>query len=288
MSEKKEKFSLGFSQKAIIFDPVKKKFLLVKVRDKESNYFKDYGPWELVGGTLNDGENLEDSFKREIKEEAGDIDFKILQLVEALKLEVPSREKIMLGYLVEYRGGEIKLNDEHSEYKWESAEDVEKNSEYRQWLKQFIKNAAGYLKSTESLDGWKRCLADFENYKKMQAQAQKDFAKFAAQDLIMQVLPVLDNFHASTDHVPVDQKSNPWVVGIMHIQKQLEQVVRDSGVEEIAVKEGDEFDPTMHEAVEADAKQRTESESTNKIRKILSKGYKMGDKIIRPARVAVG
>lgn len=142
--------------------------------------------------------------------------------------------------------------------------------------------------SQEHLDGWKRCLADFENFRKQQEARQAEFRKFAVADLISQILPILDNFHTSTDHIPEDQKENLWVVGIMHIQKQLEGVLKDNGVEEIITKVGDQFDHNIHEAV-ADQKQQDTSDKKdkNKITKIASKGYRIDGKVIRPARVVV-
>src|SRR6266567_461643 len=104
--------------------------------------------------------------------------------------------------------------------------------------------------ANENLDGWKRCQADFENYKKMQSESQKDLLKYAASNILLQIIPVLDNFHMSTAHIPEDQKDGGWVVGIMHIQKQLENVLGENGVEEIPVKIGDAFDPALHEAIE--------------------------------------
>lgn len=151
-------------------------------------------------------------------------------------------------------------------------------------LKEELKEAE--KKAVEYLDGWKRSMADFENYKKRQAQSQKDLFKYAAESVILQLLPVLDNFYASTDHIPEAQKNDPWVTGIMHIQKQLEAILADNGVSEIEVKIGDNFDPALHEAV-ADAKPRMKFESTNKIKQIILKGYRMSDRVIRPARVIV-
>ncbi len=145
-------------------------------------------------------------------------------------------------------------------------------------------------KAAEYLDGWKRCQADFENYKKRQADSQKDLLRYSTQNVIMQILPVVDNFHASTDHIPEAQKNDPWVVGIMHIQKQLEQVLSDNGVEEIDVKVGDNFDPGMHEAVEDMECKSCKSKDykfQNKIKRVAVKGYKMGDRVIRAARVIV-
>lgn len=144
-------------------------------------------------------------------------------------------------------------------------------------------------KSKEYLDGWKRCQADFENYKKTQAESQKDILRYASQNIILQILPVLDNFQASIAHIPADQKEGAWVQGIMYIQKQLEGVLLENGVDEIEAKPGSNFDPKFHEAV-ADKeckKCKGEIEYENKIDRVISKGYKIGDRIIRPARVIV-
>ena len=145
-------------------------------------------------------------------------------------------------------------------------------------------------KEEEYLNGWKRCQADFENYKKRQADSQKDLIRYSTQSIVLQILPVIDNFHASTDHIPEDQKNNPWVTGIMYIQKQLEQVLADNGVEEMKIEKGDNFDPAQHEAVEDKECKSCKSKDykfQNKIKKVLTRGYRMGDKVVRAARVIV-
>ena len=156
---------------------------------------------------------------------------------------------------------------------------VEQESEIEQLAK----------KAQENLDGWQRCQADFENYKKRSAESQKDLIKYATQSIILEILPVIDNFHASTDHIPEEQKDNSLVTGIMYIQKQLENIVTENGVEEIEVKVGDNFDPIYHEAIEdhecVDCK--VDHKYKNKIKKVLTKGYKIGEKVIRAARVVV-
>ena len=133
------------------------------------------------------------------------------------------------------------------------------------------------------LDNWKRAVADFENYKKRQAESQKDIFQFANEGMIIQLLPVLDNFHASTDHIPEAQKNDAWVVGIMHIQKQLEKVLEDNGVSAIEAKAGDSFDPALHEAISSEQKKGLK----NKIAKVILKGYRIGEKVIRAVRVTV-
>jgi molecular chaperone GrpE len=150
-------------------------------------------------------------------------------------------------------------------------------------------------KEEEYLNNWKRAVADFENYKKRQAESQKDLLRYSLEGIIMQILPVLDNFHASTDHIPEDQKSNAWVVGIMHIQKQLEDLLKNNEVEEIEAKIGDEFNPRLHEAIKVEnkihpvksAEGGPDKPEFNRVNKVIQKGYMIGGKVIRPTRVVV-
>ncbi|HBI34027.1 MAG TPA: nucleotide exchange factor GrpE [Candidatus Moranbacteria bacterium] len=173
-----------------------------------------------------------------------------------------------------------------SEKEIEDAEAVEENISLDEAMDEF---AEIKKKANENLEGWQRCQADFENYKKRSADSQKDLIKYATQSIILEILPVIDNFHASTDHIPEDQKENSWVTGIMYIQKQLENIVTENGVEEIEVKIGDSFDPVYHEAIEdhecVDCK--VDHKYKNKVKKVLTKGYKIGEKVIRAARVVV-
>lgn len=145
-------------------------------------------------------------------------------------------------------------------------------------------------KAEEYLGGWKRCQADFENYKKMQSESQKDMVRYATQGIVLQILPVLDNFQASVEHIPADQKEGAWVQGIMYIQKQLEGILAENGIDEIAAAVGDNFDPKFHEAViDKECKScKGEVKYENKISRVVSKGYKLGERIIRPVRVIVG
>lgn len=142
----------------------------------------------------------------------------------------------------------------------------------------------------EYLFGWKRCMADFENYKKRQQENQKSIGDYLKEDSALQIIPVIDNFHSATEHIPEEQKNVPWVVGIMYIQKQLEDILKENGVTETPVKVGDEFDPNLHEAVADNQETRDkkqEAENTNKITRIVLKGYKLNEKVIRVARVIV-
>lgn len=144
-------------------------------------------------------------------------------------------------------------------------------------------------KADEYLDGWKRTQAEFENYRKRQAESGKDLLKYATENIILQIIPVLDNFHLATEHIPADQRGGGWAIGIMHIQKQLENVLAENGIEEIPATIGDTFDPAAHEAIEDKEclHCKDKKDFKNKIKKVVLKGYKIGEKIIRPARVVV-
>lgn len=140
----------------------------------------------------------------------------------------------------------------------------------------------------EYLNGWRRCQADFENYKQSRMNMQKDLATFAIERFSLNLLPVIDNFHASTDHIPEDQKGGAWVQGIMYIQQQLESVLAENGVQSMPTVVGDAFDPSQHEAIEMKEDDSQENQSPEgSIQKILQKGYTLGGKVIRPARVVV-
>jgi molecular chaperone GrpE len=281
--EKKFGHYVRVSQKAVVYDPIQDKFLIVKVRDENDWYYKNLGPWEFIGGSLKENESLSESIKREIKEEAGDIDFEIIDIINTNEYDAPSGYKIVPIYLVKYKGGEIKLCEEHSEFQWLSAGDIIENEkkEYKDWLVKSIKKAAEYLENQNALDSWKRCQADFENYKKDQARHQEEFRKYAKMDVMEQILPVVDNFEASLAHVPEKSKENKWVEGIVYIKKQLEDVLKNNDIEEIAVKAGDKFNPEIHEAVGGDGKKQ-------KVTKVIQKGYKLNGRILRAARVEVG
>lgn len=156
-------------------------------------------------------------------------------------------------------------------------------------------------KSNEYLNDLKRLQAEFENYKRRQAANQKELGGYLIEKLVLDIVPVLDNFRAATEHVPEEAKDSPWVTGIQYIEKQLEKVLIDNGVTPIEAKEGDEFDPRLHEAVGAVGTEGSEpveersvegevkevENSVHFIVKVVQKGYRLGEKVIRPARVIV-
>lgn len=141
------------------------------------------------------------------------------------------------------------------------------------------------VKAEEYLTDLKRLQADFENYKKRQQESQKELGGYLIEKLILDIVPVLDNFRSATMHVPPEQKDSPWVTGIQYIEKQLETVLTENGVTLIDAEPGTLFDPNLHEAVGTEEK--VGNTEQHKITQVLQKGYKVGNKVVRAARVNV-
>ena len=141
-------------------------------------------------------------------------------------------------------------------------------------------------KAEEYLLGWKRVKADFANYKKKEGERRGEIIQFANEELILELLPVLDNFESAYRELPKDKQNDSWAKGIGYIKDQLRGVLREMGVEEI-LAEGEAFDPELHEAVEK-VKDKKGKDKGISVVEIVRKGYKLGDKVIRVARVKVG
>ncbi len=143
--------------------------------------------------------------------------------------------------------------------------------------------------SEENLAGWQRERADFENYRKRMEKKNLDLIKFANEELLLKILPVLDHLEEALKHVPHGWEKTSWVEGIQHIKNHFQNILASEGLQEIEIKKGDKFDPCLCEGVER-VEMKTEKREEGKeckITEILQKGYKLNDKVIRPGRVKV-
>ena len=136
----------------------------------------------------------------------------------------------------------------------------------------------------EQKDGWLRTRADFDNYKK---RVQRDATR-SYQDAMTSVLKIFlsisDDIERALKNKPEDKELSGWVDGIELIQQKLLNQMKNQGVERIDVKPGDMFDPNLHEAVTQEDNPDFEEEQ---IIDILQPGYRISDRIIRPAMVRV-
>ena len=132
----------------------------------------------------------------------------------------------------------------------------------------------------EYKEKYQRLLADFTNFKKREEKARADFKKFALSNLIEELLPVLDNF----DRALKDQNPEDGLVkGILMTRDEMLSILKNEGLEEIS-SDGELFDPNIHQAVLAEDSDEVESDH---IIETFQKGYKLNNRVIRPAMVKV-
>jgi molecular chaperone GrpE len=140
-------------------------------------------------------------------------------------------------------------------------------------------------KSEEYLDGWKRERASFINYKKEEMERISGIIKYAGEEFVLKILPVLDNFDAAEKNIPANLKEDASVKGLLQIKQQIKDFLKSQGVEEIKT-EGEKFDPNLMEAVGEVSGGQTLANSET-VAEETQKGYTMNGKIIRPAKVKV-
>ena len=136
-------------------------------------------------------------------------------------------------------------------------------------------------RAQQYLANWQRAQADFSNYKKRIEQERSEAVKFANAMLIVTLLPVLDDFERAMSSVPTSLAGFTWFEGARLIQRKLQAILQAQGVTEIPT-EGQAFDPTIHDAVTHGPGEE------GKVIEELQKGYRLHNRVIRPALVRVG
>jgi molecular chaperone GrpE len=132
-------------------------------------------------------------------------------------------------------------------------------------------------KKQEYFSGWQREKADFINYKNKEGERIGNLIDLLKEDLFLKIIPVLDNFNLAEQAIEKDKKQDKNIKGLLLIKKQLENILKNEGFEEINCSK---FDPCLHEAIE-----ETEEDEDGIIE--IKKGYKYKEKVIRPAKVKI-
>ena len=135
----------------------------------------------------------------------------------------------------------------------------------------------------EYLAGWQRARADFLNHKKEEMERVSGLLVYAQEELILKLLPVLDNFDVAEKKLPEDLKKEENVKGLFLIKNQLLDFLKSLGVEEIK-SIGEKFDANFHEAV---GETETEEKDSGVILEEIQKGYTIQGRVLRPARVKI-
>ena len=130
------------------------------------------------------------------------------------------------------------------------------------------------------LDRLARAQAEFENARRRATKEQQDFREYAAADAIKSLLPVLDSFERA---LQVKSEAGDFRSGVELIYKQLQDALAKLGVRAIPAK-GEPFDPRVHEAIEM---VETSDAPDHEVLDELQRGYKIKDRLLRPAMVKV-
>ncbi len=126
--------------------------------------------------------------------------------------------------------------------------------------------------------------AEFANFRRRTAEERERELGLAGEDLIRKVLGVADDFDRAIDSRPAELADDPWADGIAAIDRKLRQLLDSEGVTQVEASPGTAFDPREHEAiVSVPGTGRPEGEIVDEVRR----GYRLRDRVIRPALVAV-
>ena len=131
--------------------------------------------------------------------------------------------------------------------------------------------------------GWQRTAADLANYRRRTEQEKAERLGLASDVLLLKVLAVADDFDLAVEHVPAEAQGSPWVEGITAIDRKLRALLESEGVTAMETV-GQPFDPREHEAI---ASEDTTEVPDGTVVRELQRGYKVRDRVLRPALVAV-
>jgi molecular chaperone GrpE len=137
-------------------------------------------------------------------------------------------------------------------------------------------------KEQEYLNNWKRAAADLENYRKDEIRRIADALQYGSEKMLIEVIDLLDSLEVAVSHAPPDTNTK-WLEGIKQVAKRFHEFLAKHGVEKIE-SVGQPFNPLTHEAMQVD---QEGPEQEQIVLEEFRTGYKMGDKIIRPARVKI-
>jgi molecular chaperone GrpE len=164
----------------------------------------------------------------------------------------------------------------------EGDEIVEEEIEESQDIETLQKALADEKEKAEKyLSNWQRSQADLENWIKRAEREKSEIIESANRMLILDLLPILDDFERALASPPVELDGENWTEGIRLIYNRFKAVLETYGLAEIKA-EGEQFDPQFHEAVG-----QVEGEEGTVVEE-LRKGYKFRGKLLRPSMVMVG
>lgn len=128
-----------------------------------------------------------------------------------------------------------------------------------------------------------RTAAELDNFRKRMAREKLDAVRYGNQSLLEELLPVLDNFDMGMQ-AAAQEEGSMLFMGMQMIHKQLDEFLSSQNVEEIPTEVGGDFDPKVHEALGQEASDEIEE---GKIIRVARKGYRIGERLLRPSNIIV-
>jgi molecular chaperone GrpE len=135
----------------------------------------------------------------------------------------------------------------------------------------------------EFRDQWLRSVADYKNYKRRADTEREELKRNANASFILKLLPIVDDFERAVNNVSPDVAETPWWMGTRMIAQKFSTLLESEGVTAIE-SVGQEFDPNLHHAVMYEEAQGQDEQVIAE----LQKGYKIHERVLRPAMVKVG
>lgn len=188
---------------------------------------------------------------------------------------------------------EVKNEEEKKPENIEPEEDVvefEFNEDGEEDLKKTLKKFRANLKvcqkeKEEYLTGWQKERAEFTNYRKQEDERKSMFSEAMRERILSRFLSVMDSFNiAFTNKEAWEKVDENWRKGVEYIYSQMNGIFEEYGVNPVG-EVGELFNPSIHESLETISTDKKEQDHT--VSDVIQKGYKLGERVIRPARVNV-
>jgi len=139
-------------------------------------------------------------------------------------------------------------------------------------------------KATDYMNRWQRAQADLANYKRRVEQEREQDRKYGPYPLFLELLKIQDNFQRAFETLPVELREFSWVQGVALTYAHLDGLLRLHGVTPFETEPGQPFDPAAHEAV---THEETDAYADGAITAEYQRGYKLHERVLRPALVRV-
>jgi molecular chaperone GrpE len=168
--------------------------------------------------------------------------------------------------------------------------EFEFNDDGEEDLKKTLKKLRNSLKQAtkekeEYLTGWQKERAEFANYRKQEDERKMHFSESMRERILTRFLSVIDSFNmAFTNKEAWEKVDENWRKGVEHIYTQMNTIFEEYGVKAIG-EVGEIFDPNIHQSIDTIESDKKEQEHT--VANVIQKGYKLGERVMRPARVNV-